>query len=239
MSWGVAFLAGLVSFLSPCVAPIVPGYLSFISGAAVGVERSESRRTERVAIASLLFVLGFSTVFVALGATAGAVGMVLGEYRPILTRAAGGVMVLMGLFTLGLIRVGALQRERRIHLIDRPYGPVGTVLLGMAFGFGWTPCIGPVLAGILFYAGAAETAQTGAVLLLLYSVGLGFPFVLSALGLSRALVSTAWARRALPGLNGAAGALLVITGALFLTNQAVYLAYLNVATQRLLEAVAR
>jgi cytochrome c-type biogenesis protein len=235
VSWGVAFLAGLLSFLSPCVAPIVPGYLSFVSGVAIGTETREPRQTERVVIASALFVLGFSAVFVTLGVTAGALGGFLESYRAGLNRLAGAFMILMGLFVLGFVRAPMLYRERRFHFIDRPYGPLGTVALGMAFGFGWTPCVGPVLATILLYAGSTETAQEGGLLLLVYSLGLGLPFVAAALGLNRAVRGLAWLKRHFVAINVASGALLIGMGVLFLTNQAFYLTYLNVAAQRLFE----
>ena len=237
VSWGVAFLAGLFSFLSPCVAPIVPGYLSFVSGAAIG-QGEGTRHTERVAIASLLFILGFSAVFVALGAGAGLVGSLLEGHRTTLTRISGLVMIAMGLFVLGVIRLPGLERDRRFHFVDRPYGPAGTVLLGMAFGFGWTPCIGPILASILFYAGTAETAQEGALLLLGYSIGLGVPFLATALGLSH-VVRLTWVRRHLRTINVGSGFLLTGLGALFVANQGAYLAYINTASQRLFESVLR
>lgn len=239
LNWGLAFFAGLLSFLSPCVAPIVPGYLSFVSGVAIGTEAAETRQTERVVIASVLFVLGFSLVFVALGVGAGALGSVLDGYRAALNRLSGLVMVVMGLFVLGLVRTPILYRERRLRLIDRPYGPIGTVLLGMAFGCGWTPCIGPILASILLYAGSADTAQDGGILLAVYSLGLGIPFIAAALGLSRATTALGRMKHHLQLANTVSGALLIGMGALFLANRGAYLTYLNVAAQRLLEAVAR
>ena len=239
VSWGIAFLAGVLSFLSPCVAPIVPGYLSFISGSAIGAADEDSRRTERVMIASALFILGFSTVFVVLGAAAGLLGGLLEGYRTVVSRASGVVMVAMGLFVLGLVRMPALYRERRVHFIDRPYGPLGTVLLGAAFGFGWTPCIGPVLASILLYAAAAETAREGALLLLVYSLGLGVPFVLAALALSHAAGALSWLKRSFHVVNAVSGVLLITMGALFVTDQAAYLTYLNVAALRLVELAMR
>ncbi len=225
----------MLSFLSPCVAPVVPGYLSFVSGAAIGPSPGEPRQVERVAIASVLFVLGFAAVFVTLGATAGAVGAILAEHRSTLNRLSGAVMLAMGLFVLGVVRIGPLLRERRVHLIDRTYGPIGTVLVGMAFGFGWTPCIGPILASILLYAGATETAQAGAILLLMYSLGLGLPFILAALGISQAVVSLPMGRHWLPALNRVSGVALLVLGALFLTNQAHVIGYLNGATMVLFE----
>jgi len=237
VGWALAFIAGLLSFFSPCVVPIVPGYLSLVSGVAIGSEPISRRQTERVAIASVLFVLGFTVVFVALGAAAGLLGNLLDGTRPALTRTAGLLMIVMGLLVMGLVRVPLLARDYRVHFIDRPYGPIGTVLIGMAFGFGWTPCIGPVLASILLYAGAAETAQQGALLLLVYSAGLGVPFMGAALVLSRAVDALGWVRRHLRLLNLMSGALLVVIGSLFLFNQSAVLAYLSVASQRLLAPV--
>lgn len=234
-SWAVAFGAGVISFLSPCVAPVVPGYLSFVSGAAIGPTGAR-RQTERVLIATGLFILGFSTVFVALGAGASAVGSLLDGQRGLLARLSGAVMIVMGLAVLGILRPSFLAREYRYHFIDRPYGPAGTVLLGMAFGFGWTPCIGPMLSSILAYAAAAETAREGALLLLAYSLGLGLPFLAAGLGLSQ-LAGLHTARRYLPALNVGSGVVLIGVGTLFLTNQSAYLAYLGAVGQRLLESV--
>jgi cytochrome c-type biogenesis protein len=231
IGWALAFGAGLVSFLSPCVAPLVPGYLSFlVSGAGVGASGTARGETERVLTISALFVLGFTAVFVVLGAGAALFGALLDALRPQLSRVAGVVMIAMGLVVSGLVPVPFLYRERRVNLIDRPYGPLGTVLVGMAFALGWTPCIGPILASILFYAGAVETVERGALLLLVYSLGLGLPFVLVGLGWSRAMSALSWARRHARALNVGSGALLVGIGVLFVTNQ---MFYLSIAAQRL------
>lgn len=230
VGWALAFAAGLLSFLSPCVAPLVPGYLSFLAGSA-GLGAPASRgETERVVTVSVLFVLGFSAVFVVLGAGAALFGSALEAFRPRLNQLAGAVMIAMGLLVSGLVRVPFFYRERRLHLIDRPYGPLGTVALGMAFALGWTPCIGPILASILFYAGTVEQVERGALLLLAYSLGLGVPFVLVGLGWSRALGMLNWAKRHAQALSFGSGALLVGLGALFLTNRAFYL---NLFAQRL------
>jgi cytochrome c-type biogenesis protein len=239
VSWLLAFGAGLLSFFSPCVVPIVPGYLSLVSGVAIGSEPASRRQTERVVIASTLFVLGFTVVFVALGAAAGLLGGLVDGSRPMLTRLAGALMIVMGLLVVGVVRVPFLARDYRAHFVDRAYGPVGVVLIGMAFAAGWTPCIGPILASILLYAGAAETAQDGALLLMVYSAGLGIPFVGSALLLSRAVNGLSAVRRHLPTLNAVSGSILVLIGALFLFNQAYLLAYLSSASQRLLEPLLR
>jgi len=235
--WLLAVTAGLLSFLSPCVAPLIPGYLSFLAGSAgIGAPGARSE-TERVLTVSLLFVLGFSAVFVLLGAGAAVFGAVLEAYRAELTRLAGVVMILMGLLVSGIVQVPFLYQERRVvHLIDRPYGPLGAVAVGMAFALGWTPCIGPILAAILLYAGAAETVERGAMLLLAYSLGFGVPFVLVALGWRRALGLLGWAKRHGQSLNFGSGALLISLGALFLTNRVFYL---NIFAQRLYYELAR
>jgi cytochrome c-type biogenesis protein len=239
IGWLLAFGAGVLSFLSPCVVPIVPGYLSLVSGVAIGTAPATRRQTERVLIASVLFVLGFTIVFVGLGAAAGLLGGLLEGARPMFTRAAGVLMIVMGLLVVGIIRVPLLAHDYRVHFVDRTYGPVGVVLIGMAFGLGWTPCIGPILASILLYAGTAETAQEGALLLMVYSLGLGVPFVGAAIALSRAVDGLAAVRRHLPTLNTVSGSVLVLLGSLFLFNQAYLLAYLSAASQRLLAPLLR
>jgi cytochrome c-type biogenesis protein len=239
VGWLLAFGAGMLSFFSPCVVPIVPGYLSLVSGVAIGTAPATRRQTERVVVASTLFVLGFTVVFVALGAAAGLLGGLLEGARPAFTRAAGALMIAMGLLIVGILKVPFLARDYRVHFVDRAYGPIGVVAIGMAFGVGWTPCIGPILASILLYAGTAETAQEGALLLMVYSAGLGIPFVASALVLSRAVNGLAWVRRHLPTLNTISGSVLVLVGAVFLFNQAYLLAYVSAASQRLLEPVLR
>jgi cytochrome c-type biogenesis protein len=239
IGWLLAFGAGLLSFFSPCVVPIVPGYLSLVSGVAVATAPASRRQTERVLVASVLFVLGFTIVFVGLGAAAGLLGGLLDGARPLFTRAAGVLMIVMGLLVVGVVRVPFLARDYRVHFVDRTYGPVGVVLIGMAFGLGWTPCIGPILASILLYAGTAETAQEGALLLMVYSLGLGVPFVGAAIVLSRAVDGLAAVRRHLPTLNAVSGSVLVLLGGLFLFNQAYLLAYLSAASQRLLDPLLR
>jgi len=231
VGWLVAFAAGLLSFLSPCVAPLVPGYLSYVSGVSTDELAQGGRaQTWRVLQSCLLFVLGFSVVFVLLGASASLLGGFLDEYRRPLNRLAGLVMVLMGLFVAGLLKSQWLYRDRRFHSSGGRFGPGGNVLLGTAFAFGWTPCIGPILASILFYAGTAETASRGALLLLVYSLGLGLPFILAGLGFSRAMGAIGWAKRHYTLINRVSGSLLVLVGILFLTDRFFYL---SIAMQRL------
>ncbi len=227
IGWLVAFGAGLVSFLSPCVAPLVPGYLSYVSGVSVqGLSQPRPRQTRHLLLSCLLFVLGFSLVFVALGASASLLGGLLEDYRRELNRAAGGVMVLMGLFVMGVARLPALYQERRFHLVGGSFGQGGTVLLGMAFGFGWTPCVGPVLASILFYAGGADTATQGAMLLFAYSLGLGVPFLVTGLAFSRAMGALGWVKRHYRAIQTVSGGLLVGVGVLFLTDRFFYFSIL-------------
>ncbi len=214
----VAVLAGVISFSSPCSLPLVPGYLSYV--AALPVADLGERQARRVTLrASLLFVAGFTTVFTILGVSAGAVGSLVLRNKDSIARGFGVVIILLGLVTAGLLRVPALQRERRLDLARVPRGPLWAFPMGMAFAAGWVPCIGPVLASILATASASGTALWGAVLLILYSLGLGIPFVLIGLGFTRAQRSLAWLRRHGRGIELAGGMLLVGVGVLFVTGQ--------------------
>ena len=211
----VAFSAGLLSFLSPCVLPLVPSYITFITG--LGLEDvSRARRTTFVH--ALLFVLGFSFIFVALGAGATAFGQLMLAYRTWIARAGGVLMIAMGLWMLGVLRINALQTERRVHLSDKPLGYLGTVVVGIAFGAGWTPCLGPTLGAILLLA-ANETEMTkGLGLLSAYSAGLAVPFLLSALALERFLAFFQRFKRNLGTVNRIAGVLLIVVGVLMFTG---------------------
>lgn len=215
-----AFLGGLLSFLSPCVLPIIPGYLSYMTGLTVEqLSEGSGRYLRRILFSSLLFVLGFSIVFTALGASASLVGAFLMEHLRLITRVAGAFVILLGLFLLGVFKVPALYQERRFH-IDRPsLGMGGTVLLGMAFGFGWTPCVGPILGAILLMAAGAETAGAGAVLLAVYSLGLGIPFILAGLLFARAVAAFAWVKKHYGVVNGIAGALLIAVGIIMVLDK--------------------
>ncbi|MDQ4059858.1 MAG: cytochrome c biogenesis protein CcdA [Pseudomonadota bacterium] len=228
VSLGAAVLAGLLSFLSPCVLPLVPPYLCYIAGlsleeiADAGPERGASRR---VLAASLAFVLGFATIFVALGASASVVGQALSKHAGTLTTLAGIVIILMGLHFLGLLRIPLLYREARLRVERRPAGLVGAYVVGLAFAFGWTPCVGPVLTAILMVAGAEDTAGRGALLLALYALGIGIPFLLAAAFAQPFLAWMRGFRRHLGTVEKAMGALLVVTGVLFLTNAMPTLSY--------------
>lgn len=214
----LALLAGFVSFSSPCCLPLVPGYLSYVS--ALPVSELGQREARGVALrASVLFVAGFATVFTALGVAAGLLGDILLRQLPTMVRVAGVGMVMLGLATTGLLRIPILYRERRIDLARLPRGPASAFPLGMAFAAGWVPCIGPILATILATAAATGTAAWGAVLLVLYSAGLGAPFVLLALGFHRATRSLGFLRRNGRYIEVAGGLLLVAMGVLFVSGQ--------------------
>lgn len=223
VSWIIPFLAGVVSFLSPCVIPLIPGYLSYVSGVSMNtLERGAPDLTGRVLGQSLLFVLGFALVFVALGASASAIGAALAEYRFVLNRVSGLFIIAMGLSLMGALRVGALAREHRFHVDSRPRGVLGTTLLGGAFAFAWTPCIGPILASILLYAGSVGTVKTGALLLLVYALGLGLPFILTGLAFIRSMGALRWLRRFSRPIEAFSGLALVGVGTLLLTNKMFY-----------------
>ena len=210
-------VAGVISFSSPCCLPLIPGYLSYISALPV----SDLGRAEARAVtlrASLAFVAGFTVVFTALGAGAALLGATVLRNLPLIVRVAGVGIIVMGLAMLGVLRLPFLHREARFDLSRVPKGPRGAFPLGMAFAAGWAPCIGPVLATLLATAAATESAAWGAVLLALYSVGLGIPFVLLALGFQRARGSLAWLRTHGRRIEQAGGVLLVGVGVLFVSG---------------------
>jgi cytochrome c-type biogenesis protein len=221
ISLGVAFLAGLVSFLSPCVLPLVPSYVTFITGLTLDELTTQGQQAarRRAAVHAALFVLGFGLVFVALGATATALGATLRRSLPLLQQVGGVVIALFGLYLLGVLRPSMLMRERRVHLAAKPSGMAGTVLVGAAFGAGWTPCVGPVLASILLYSGTQSTMGEGMLLLVAYTLGLGIPFFVSAVGLNWYLASVKRIRRWLVPLERVSGALLLVMGILLFTGR--------------------
>ncbi|HVF75427.1 MAG TPA: cytochrome c biogenesis protein CcdA [Acidimicrobiales bacterium] len=218
--WVVAFAAGMVSFLSPCVLPMVPGYLSLMSGVSVTeVVAGSSSDVRRLVRSTLLFVAGFTVVFTALGATASAVGSALLEHQRTLNAVAGVVVIVMGLFLAGMVSPRLLQQERRFHVVPSKLGVFAAPVMGMAFAFGWTPCIGAVLAPILTYAAADGTVTSGVVLLVFYSLGLGVPFVLSGVAFGRLAGAFGWVKRHFRVINVVSGLLLAGFGLLLLTNQ--------------------
>jgi cytochrome c-type biogenesis protein len=223
VSLGAAVVAGILSFLSPCVLPLVPPYLCYISG--VSLEDMSSRETPslrehrwRVMLSGLLFVLGFTTVFVLLGATASALGQVLRVNLPLLSQIAGVAIIVMGLHFLGLFRLGFLARDARYQHNQTMATYAGAYVVGLAFAFGWTPCIGPVLAAILSVAGTEESVTRGMALLAFYSLGLGIPFLIAAFSVDGFLRFSKHFRRHMPALEKIMGALLLLTGIMFLTG---------------------
>lgn len=227
-----AFVAGLLSFLSPCVLPLVPGYVSLISGTSVETLVAEDRKLLRsVMLNSVLFILGFSLVFIMLGAGATAMGQVVGRFRRDLTFVAGIVIIVFGLHLTGLLKIKALYADKRLHEVKGGSSPLGAFVVGFAFAFGWTPCIGPILAGILTLAAAEETVTKGMGLLAVYSAGLAVPFLLTSLGIDRFLAFYGRFRRHLHTVEVASGVLLIAIGALVLTGRFTvlsgYLSFLN------------
>jgi cytochrome c-type biogenesis protein len=226
-----AIAAGLISFLSPCVLPLVPPYLCYLAGATLDeLQVAGAARTRRDAVlASLLFVAGFTTVFVALGATASAIGTVIRQFSTILSIASGLVIIVMGLHFVGLFRLGLLYREARVD-VQRPAGLWSAYVMGLAFAFGWTPCIGPILAAILAVAGSQATVARGAGLLLLYSAGLGIPFVVAAFAVGSFVRFLKRFRTHFRTVERVAGVLLVITGIAFLTGSMQTLSFWLIET---------
>jgi cytochrome c-type biogenesis protein len=222
-----AFAGGLASFISPCVLPIVPGYLSFISGVNVAQFRKEAAPADlvrRIAITSLAFVLGFSTVFVALGAAATMIGYTLQAWKRELGIAGGVIVIVLGLHTAGVIRIPFLLYEARAKVRDKPLTLLGAYVVGLAFGFGWTPCIGPILGTILLYASQQETVTEGVVLLSSYSLGLGVPFLAAALAVNRFFGASSRLTRHMKTVERVSGALLVAVGLLLVTDSLAVLA---------------
>jgi cytochrome c-type biogenesis protein len=220
VSIGAAALAGAISFLSPCVLPLVPPYLVYISGVSLeDMERVEGKANmRRVILASLVFVLGFTTVFVLLGATASVAGQMLRQYLPLLAKLAGVFIIIMGLHFLGVFRIGLLQREARYQTQSKPASLLGAYGVGLAFAFGWTPCIGPVLAAILSVAASEQDVTRGMFLLAVYSLGLGIPFLLAAWSISAFLKFFARFKKQMHNVERIMGGLLVVAGVLFLTG---------------------
>jgi cytochrome c-type biogenesis protein len=213
-----AFAAGIISFLSPCVLPLVPGYISYISGNSL--DRSRNARPNRSAaiLLSLCFVLGFSTIFVAFGASATALSRLLLSYRYEATIVGGVIVILFGVFATGLVPMPWLQRDVRFHGLGQGGRPLGAYILGLAFGFGWTPCIGPILGAILTIGALSSTATTGIVLLTVYSLGLGVPFILSAAFMDGLMARLKSMRRTGRVLQAGAGGVMIVMGIAMITG---------------------
>lgn len=217
-----ALAAGFLSFVSPCVLPLIPGYVSFVSGVSLEEMRSESAlhaSRSRVFITSLAFVFGFSIVFVTLGASATAIGKFLLGQLPLLSKIAGAILIVFGLHTMGVFRLAFLETEKRMHAQRKPAGPLGAMVVGIAFAFGWTPCIGPILSAILMIAAAKNSISEGVLLLAAYSLGLGIPFLLTSLAINQFFSATKRIRRYYHAIEVTSGVLLVAIGLLIFTGQ--------------------
>lgn len=220
VSYLVAFGAGIASFASPCVLPLVPSYVTYVTGVTLDDFNSDNvcaiRR--RSALHAALFILGFSLLFIVLGASATALGSTARRLLPALQQIGGAVIVLFGLVLVGLVRIPFLMREKRVQLSTKPAGMVGSVVAGVAFGAGWTPCIGPVLASILLYAGMKTTMLHGTALLAVYALGLGIPFFVAAVAFNWFLSRMRSLRRWLLPIERLAGAVMIVVGVLLFTG---------------------
>jgi len=227
-----AFLAGLVSFLSPCVLPLVPGYVSLVSG--VGVEELKVQETHvlrKVMLNSIAFILGFSIVFITLGALSTEVGQLASQYKSTLARVAGVVIILFGLHLTGILPIKALYADKRLHNVKGGSTPWGAFVIGFAFAFGWTPCVGPILGAILGLAAAQNSVSQGILLLTVYSMGLAVPFLLAALGIERFMKFYGGFRRHMHAVEIVSGGLLIALGVLLVLGRftllARYFSFLN------------
>ncbi|MDA8169617.1 MAG: cytochrome c biogenesis protein CcdA [Nitrospiraceae bacterium] len=222
VSFPLAFLAGLLSFLSPCVLPLVPSYVSFITGFSFESLTSEKDKVKVKSLAvknSIAFILGFSTIFIGLGASSSFLGKWLIEYQNTIRIAGGVLIIIFGLFISGLLKLNFLMRERKVHLSGRPAGYLGAFLIGMTFAAGWTPCIGPILGSILLYATTKGSALYGLKLLSVYSLGLAVPFLLSAVAINSFLLYSRRVMKYMRVVMIVSGLLLTIFGVLLLANK--------------------
>lgn len=227
-----AFLAGLVSFLSPCVLPLVPGYVSLISGAGVEeLKSTDSQLLRKVMLNSAAFIIGFSIVFIALGAISTEVGQMLRFYKSALARIAGIVIIVFGLHLTGIFKIKWLYTDARLHSVKGGSTPWGAFVIGFAFAFGWTPCVGPILAVILGLAAVQNSVTTGILLLAVYSLGLAVPFLLTSLGIERFLKFYSRFRSHMHALEVASGGLLILLGVLLVLGRftliSSYFSFLN------------
>jgi cytochrome c-type biogenesis protein len=227
-----AFVAGLISFLSPCVLPLVPGYVSMISGAGVEELKSgEAQLMRRVMVNSIAFICGFSVVFIALGAAATEIGQVLGAYKHTLARVAGVVIILFGLHLTGIFKIKALYTDARLHSVKGSSTPLGAFVIGFAFAFGWTPCLGPILSAILTIAGEQDTLGKGILLLAVYSLGLAVPFLVTSLLMERFLKFYSRFRSHMHAIEVASGSLMIALGILLVIGRftliSSWLSFLN------------
>lgn len=217
----IAFSAGLLSFLSPCVLPLIPSYVTFITGLSL----DDVQHARKAALVhGMLFVLGFSLIFLAMGAGATMLGQVLLQYRDWISRIGGVVIIIFGLYLLGVLNIGFLSREARFHVADKPVGYLGTMIVGVAFGAGWTPCLGPILGSILVYTGSQADLGRGMWLLSAYSLGLAVPFLLSAVAIERFTAFFQRMRKQMVWVSRISGAVMIVIGVLLVTNYFTILA---------------
>lgn len=217
----IAFTAGLLSFVSPCVLPLVPSYITYVTGASfkdLTDIKGRARLRWATMFHSLLFIMGFSTVFILMGASASYLGQILVEYQPWIMRGGGVLIIILGIHFTGLINIPFLQMEKRFEMRKKPLGLLGSFLVGVVFAAGWTPCIGPILSTILIYASTAKTFTTGILLLAVYSIGLGLPFFLSSLAFNSFLSAFDRMKRYMRWITLISGIFLIIIGILFLTD---------------------
>jgi cytochrome c-type biogenesis protein len=229
-----SFAAGLFSFLSPCVLPLVPGYLSIISGSSLEqlkAQQGDASLRRTVLLNSIMFIVGFSITFILLGASATWIGQMLVSRMKLLGQIAGIVLIVFGIHLTGLVKINALYKDKRFHNVDKPRGVFGALVLGLAFAFGWTPCIGPILAGILTIASTKQTVTEGMLLLAVYSAGLGIPFLLTSLALNKFLAFYGRFKKHFHAVEVASGVLVIAVGVLILTGSltrlAIWFSFLN------------
>jgi len=230
----VAFIAGLVSFLSPCVLPLVPGYISIVSGSSLDQLKAQDKDvslSRTVLLSSVVFIIGFSITFVLLGASATWFGQVLVSRRYLFDKIAGLILIVFGVHVLGIVKINALYKDKRFHNVQKPRGVLGAFVMGLAFAFGWTPCLGPILAGILTIASTKQTVAEGMILLGVYSAGLGIPFLLTSLALNQFLSFYSRFKKHFHAVEMVSGALVIAVGVLMvtgsLTRLAAWFSFLN------------
>jgi cytochrome c-type biogenesis protein len=227
----LAFLAGLLSFVSPCVLPLIPSYVSFISGISfeeLTAERSPRDVKKIVILNSLMFILGFSIVFIAMGTTITLLGQYFATYQGIFRKVGAAIIIFFGLHIIGIVNIKALQREKGLHFHNKPLGLIGSFFVGLGFAAGWTPCIGPILASILFVAGTSETLGLGILLLVVYSLGLAVPFFLTSIGINTFLKYFDRFKKYMRAVSVISGVFLIVVGVMIYTNQfAIFAARLN------------
>jgi len=227
VSYQAALIAGLLSFFSPCILPLIPAYFTFITGLSLDeLTQDTGKIRQKVIAATLAYVCGFSTVFILLGASASFMGGIIARYSWIVRYVGGGIILVFGCHLLGVINIRRLNFERRIHLNEKPMHIMGTFVIGMAFGAGWSPCIGPMLGSILIIAGSQETVMQGIVLLSIYSAGLALPFILISFFINRIIDIMKRATQFLGYVNKVAGIMLILMGILLITDKFRFLASL-------------